>query len=196
MSNWARASVTGLPSLPSSSRRVRSMIQSPKAIELWLRAALRSIERRRSTLRAREQVAQIDRLGDVVVARDLEAEDAIDVGVAAGDEDDARVAGRLDLLGEIETVAVGQLHVEEDEIGPRPQRLAAFRAGAGADHVEIVLAEIADQHRPRHRIVLDDDQPLAASDTQFLDCGISHDVGCPVCLRADLEAQVAERAVL
>lgn len=46
-SNSARVSATGLPSLPSSSRRVRSMIQSPKAIELWLRAALRSIERRR-----------------------------------------------------------------------------------------------------------------------------------------------------
>src|SRR3954468_24736246 len=103
-----------------------------------------------------------------MVARDLEAEDAIDVGVAARHEDDARVAGRLDLLGEIEAVAIRQLYVEEDEIGPRPQRLAAFRAGAGADHVEIVLAEITDQHRPRHRSVLDDDQSLPASDTQFL----------------------------
>ncbi|MHC2292125.1 hypothetical protein ACVIJW_007995 [Bradyrhizobium barranii subsp. barranii] len=77
-------------------------------------------------------------------------------------EDDAGVAGRLDLLGELEAVAVRQLHVEEDEIGAGAQRLAAFRAGAGADHVEIVLAEIADQHRPRHGIVFDDDQPLAA----------------------------------
>lgn len=132
-----------------------------------------------------------------MVAGDLEAEDAIDVGVAAGHEDDARIAGCLNLLGKLETVAIRQLNVEEDEIGARAQRLAAFRAGAGADHVKIVLAEIADQHRPRHRIVLDDDQPLAAGGTQFLTCGISQFVGYPVCLRAGLEIQVAEqRAVL
>jgi hypothetical protein len=148
---------------------------------------LRSSDRRRSTLRARQQIAQIDRLGDVVVARDLEAEDTIDVGVAAGHEDDARVAGRLDLLGELEAVAVGQLQVEEDEIGAPAQRLAAFRAGAGADDVEIVVAEIADQHGPRHRIVLDDDQPLAAGGTQFPKCGINHGLGCPVCLRPALD---------
>lgn len=120
-----------------------------------------------------------------MVAGDLEAEDAIDVSVAAGHEDDAGVAGRLDLLGQLEAVAVGQLQVEEDEIGARPQRLAAFQAGAGADHVEIVVAEIADQHRPRHRIVFDHDQPLAAGGT------------CPGCLRPGLKIQVlAQRAIL
>lgn len=48
-----------------------------------------------------------------MIAGELETEDPIDVGVAAGHEDDARIAGRLDLLGELETVPVWQLHVEE-----------------------------------------------------------------------------------
>ncbi|MFK4727646.1 hypothetical protein ABIE89_008746 [Bradyrhizobium niftali] len=113
-----------------------------------------------------------------------------------GHEDDARVAGRLDFLGELEAVTVGQLHVEEDEVGAPAQRLAALRAGAGADHVEIVVAEVADQHRPRHRIVFDDDQPLAACGTRLLTCGISHDGGYPVCLRPGLKIQVVAQCAV
>ena len=113
--------------------------------------------------RARQQVAQVDRLGDVVVARDFQPENAIDLGVAARHEDDPGLAECLDFLGELETVTVGKLHVEEDQVGaPALERLAALGAAPGFGDLEIMVGEIPRDHRARDRIVLDDDQPFAA----------------------------------
>ena len=58
--------------------------------------------------------------------------------------------------------AVGKLHIDEDQIGARLERRAALRAAFGFDDLEVIVGEIASDHRARDRIVLDDDQPFAA----------------------------------
>src|SRR5688572_13000633 len=116
------------------------MSQEPNTTVVVALAASRSIARLRSSERARQQVAQVDRLGDVVVARDFQPENAIDLGVAARHEDDPGLAERLDFLGELETVTVGKLYVEEDQVGaPALERLAALGAAAGFRHVVVMV---------------------------------------------------------
>jgi hypothetical protein len=84
-------------------------------------------------------------------------------GAAPGDEDDAGIAGGLQLPGEFDAVAVGQLDVDEDDVGGAPlERLSARCAGVGLLDLETVLGEIACDHAARHRIVLDQDQAVAA----------------------------------
>jgi hypothetical protein len=97
-----------------------------------------------------------------MIPRHLEPEDAVDLGVAPGDENDARLADRLDFPREVEAVAIRKLHVDENQVGASAlERLAAFRAAPGFGDLEIVLRKVAGDHRARHRVVFHDDQAVA-----------------------------------
>src|ERR1051326_7255063 len=71
-------------------------------------------------LNARDQLARAEGLGHVVVAADLQAEDAVDF-VGAGCEKQYRRArqhcGLADLAAELEAIDIGQHDVQQDEIG-------------------------------------------------------------------------------
>jgi hypothetical protein len=78
---------------------------------------------------ARDHLRGAERLDDVVVGAELEADDAVGLGPAGGDHDhrDVRVAAQP--AADVAAVAVGQREVEEDEIG---LRAAAFSSASAA----------------------------------------------------------------
>ena len=87
---------------------------------------------------AGDQLLEAERLGDVVVAADGEALDLLLGGVTGGQEHDRHVmAVGPQPLHDREAVAVGEHHVEHDEIGPeRLRRAERFGAVAGDLYVK------------------------------------------------------------
>ena len=66
---------------------------------------------------AGDQLAQVVRLGEVVVGAHLEAEDLVHLVRLHGEHEDGLPQAELaDLAAEVEPVAVGQAHVEDDEL--------------------------------------------------------------------------------
>ena len=66
----------------------------------------------------REQHARLDRLGDELVGAQLEAQHAVEVLVARGEDHDRRGrAARAQLAADVEAVAPRQHHVEHDQVG-------------------------------------------------------------------------------
>ena len=71
-------------------------------------------------LDAGHQFARAERLGDVVVAADFKAENAIDLIGSRRQKNDRRArefGGLADLPAKIEPILPGQHHVQHDEIG-------------------------------------------------------------------------------
>ena len=64
-----------------------------------------------------DELARAERLGQVVVGAELEAEQLVELVVARGEHDDrdGRVAAQL--AGDVEAVEPGQAEVEDDEVG-------------------------------------------------------------------------------
>jgi len=67
-------------------------------------------------LDASEQLAQVERLGDVVVGADLEADHLVDRVAAAGDEHQAALPVLAQLPGNREAILAGQAEVEQHEL--------------------------------------------------------------------------------
>jgi hypothetical protein len=98
-----------------------------------------------------------------VIASHLEAKDPINFGIAARDEYDAGLAYALDLSREFEPIAVRKLNVDENELGAvLPDLLTALSAICRFGDVKVVIGEVTGQHGPRHGVVLDDQEPVAA----------------------------------
>ena len=71
------------------------------------------------------QLAQPERLGQVVVGAELEADDLVDLVVAGGQDEDRRLRpGRAQPAEDLEAVHARQAHVEDDEV----RRLVAWRS--------------------------------------------------------------------
>ena len=104
-----------------------------------------------------QELAGIERLGDVVVGSDLEPHDPVDVVGASGHEDDAHIVARTDEPGEVQTVLSRQIDVEEHEIhgivGQDPAQSPAV--GRLGDPVPGRF-QIARELRPGNVVVLDD----------------------------------------
>ena len=113
-----------------------------------------------------EELVGGERLGEVAVGADPDPAEAVVRVVQGGDHDDGDQVGlavALELLADLEAVAVGQHQVEQDEVGPDvadvvhdggPQvaldRLEVARADqAGEDIVHVALV-VDDQHGARH----------------------------------------------
>ena len=76
-------------------------------------------------LHAGDELGRRERLGDVVVGAELEAEHPVDLGVAGGEEDHRDRRGLAQAAAHLEAVDVGEADVEHDEPGPvgaRPRR--------------------------------------------------------------------------
>ena len=115
---------------------------------------------------ARQQLLELERLGDVVDGADLESADLVDRLRQRRHEDDRDVADGGILLEPFacrEAVQVGHQHVEQDQIrmrvgGALDRALAILRD----QHVESGLPEQVEEHAEiRRRIVDDQDDGLA-----------------------------------
>jgi len=107
---------------------------------------------------AGEELAGIEGLGEVIVGAHLEADDAVDVFAAGGEEEDA-VGGEGAEAGEdFEAVDAGEHDVEKDHgpgVGAR-----GFKAGVAAmDGVdaEIVASEVFGEHVAELYVVVDEE---------------------------------------
>ena len=113
---------------------------------------------------ARDQLADEERLGQVVVRAELQPEYLVDlVGLYGEHEDRVPQAGGAHLAQHVEAAPVGKAHVEDDEVRralPHPLE----RAGAGGlpMDVEALQAEALDEAHGDPRVVLDDEDLIAA----------------------------------
>ena len=107
---------------------------------------------------AGEQLAGVEGLGEVVVGTHLEADDAVDVFAAGGEEKDA-VGGRgADAFEDFEAVDAGEHDVEEDH-GPGAGA-RGFEAGVAAvDGVdaEVVAGEVLGEHVAELDVVVNEE---------------------------------------
>ena len=106
------------------------------------------------------QLAQPERLGQVVVGAELEADDLVDLVVARGQDEDRHLgSGRAEAAQDLEAVHPGEPHVEHDEVGRLARRdLEAFLAGPGdGDLVALLLEGVLDAARDRVFVFDDED---------------------------------------
>ena len=85
----------------------------------------------------RDELARAERLGDVVVAADLEAEHAVDLVVARRQEQDRNVGGLSDFAADIQPVEFRHADIEHDQIGP---------VGGKAGQCFLAVARLEDGH--------------------------------------------------
>jgi hypothetical protein len=104
---------------------------------------------------------EVEGFGDVVVAADGEAGDAVADGVAGGEEEDGQVAGGPEALGDFEAVHVGEHDVEDDEVGLEAGGGAEGLGGVAGDlDLETGEAEGGGQERADVLLVVDDEDAV------------------------------------
>src|SRR2546426_8100876 len=110
----------------------------------------------------REQLGDAERLGDVVVGAELEAEHFFGLLRARGEHDHRRgVGARAELAAHFEPVLAGQRDVEHDKIRRRRDRLRqALFAVRRRDHFVAFELEVVTQTEQHLRFVLDHQYPL------------------------------------
>ncbi len=83
----------------------------------------------------RDQLARAEGFGDVIVGAEFEPEDAVDLVVAGGQEQDRHLGARTDPAAGLEPVHLGQADVEHDQIGRLARGMdQRLRAIGGGDH--------------------------------------------------------------
>ena len=108
---------------------------------------------------ARDELARVERLRQVIVGAHLEADDAIDVLALRGQHDDGRrVARAAQAPAHRQAVLAGQHQVEHEQV--RRVALQALvevaRVGQRGD-LEALLAEIAGEEIAQAHVVVDDE---------------------------------------
>ena len=113
------------------------------------------------------QLAQAERLGQVVVGAELEADDLVDLVVAGGQDEDRHLgAGRPQAAQDLEAVHPGQAHVEDDEVRRLVRRdLEALLAGSrDGDLVALLLEGVLDPASDGVLVFDDEDGGCHAAD--------------------------------
>ncbi len=105
---------------------------------------------------AGQQFARVERLGQVVVGAQLQADHAVGGIAPRGEHDDRHGAGCAQAGADLEAVAVRQHQVEDDRV-----RLQAALVGQGLAHgvaaadLVAVLRQVLRQHRAQTLVVVD-----------------------------------------
>ena len=104
-----------------------------------------------------EQLARIERLRQIVVGAELEADDAVGLLALGGQHQHRHVGRRADAPAGLEAVEVGKHDVEDDRVRRAPLQLGKAGIGGrrGADRKAVAL-EIVREHGGQARIVVDD----------------------------------------
>ena len=113
-------------------------------------------------LHARDELSGGERLRDVVVGTELEAQHPVDLAVARGQEDDRDLRRLADLLAHLEPVDIGETHVEDHQPGTvLAEGVDAAFAGRALEHTKAFALEVhADEVRDRGFVLDDDDRPF------------------------------------
>jgi len=107
-------------------------------------------------LDAGQQFARLERLGQVVVGADLQADDTVHHIAARGQHDDGRVAFAADRAAQFEAVHLGQPHIEDDGVeGLRPKHRQAGAGACGARGFDLETFEEGRQWRGQPFVVVD-----------------------------------------
>src|SRR5258708_35449358 len=108
---------------------------------------------------ARQQFPQAERLDDVVVRAELEADDAIDlVEAMTGQDDDGHVRMGADVPQQVEAVMFAELQVENDQAGMRPGEVSIHLVSIGRNaDGDVIFLEIAGHHSAYRLVVVDHD---------------------------------------
>ena len=131
------------------------MVASPGLHDLGRRPAVGAPQHR---LHPRDQLGGRERLREVVVAAELEAEHAVDLAVARGEEDHRDLRRLADALAHLEPVDVGEPDVEHHEPGPLvADRLEPGLAGRGLQHPVALAGEVEVDEVGDVRLVVDDE---------------------------------------
>jgi len=147
--------------ISTSSRRSSALVSCSAA------SPARASERGRGRARppqdrphARQQLARVERLGEVVVGAELEAAHAIDVVAARGQDQHRTLAVAPQLDQHVEAGLQRQHHVEDREVElARPQRAGAGLAVVHRLDLQALLAEEIAEHRAQFAIVFDQQDP-------------------------------------
>jgi hypothetical protein len=105
------------------------------------------------------ELAQPERLREVVVGAQLEADHLVDLVVAGGEDEDGRLrSGRPQAPQDLESVHPGQPDVEDDEVGSLVRReLEALFAGSRDRNLVALLLECVLDAPGDGELVLDDE---------------------------------------
>ena len=107
------------------------------------------------------QLAQAERLGDVVVGAELEADDLVELRVLGGEHDDGHARLGPDDPADLDPGELGEHEVEQDEVralGPEAdERLAPV--GRGDDAVALRLERLGERLAQCRLVVHDEDRP-------------------------------------
>jgi len=107
-------------------------------------------------LDARQQFARVEGLGQVVVGAEFEADDAVDLVAARGEHQDRQRAVLPPRLAQIETVAIGEHGVKNQQVErAAPEQGLAVAERAGHRHRQAARAEVLGDHAGQCRIVID-----------------------------------------
>jgi len=109
-------------------------------------------------LEPRQQLARVERLGQIIIGAEFEPDNPVGVLAARGQHQDRHVALRAQAAADFEPIDIGQHDIEDDgAIGPiTDYRLDPRRAAmASLDH-KPALGQIVAQHVGEADIVIDD----------------------------------------
>jgi hypothetical protein len=112
----------------------------------------------------REQLARVERLGQIVVGADLEADDAVDILDLRSQHDDRRrIVGGAQAPADRQPVLAGQHQVEHDEVDRLASQHPVQRLRVlGEEHLEALLRQVAPQQVADAGVVVDDDNAVRA----------------------------------
>ena len=114
-------------------------------------------------LDARHQLARAERLGQVVVGADREADDLVDLLGAGGQHQDVGVRELADPPADLQAVDAGQHQVEDDQVRARVAgQREGGRAVAGRQDVVAVAFEVALDELDQVLLVVDDEDADSA----------------------------------
>lgn len=122
---------------------------------------------------AGEEFAGVEGLGHVIVCAHFEADNAVDVFTASGEEQHAVRGEGADLLEDFEAIDAGEHDVEEDH-GPGAGA-CDFEAGIAAmdgGDVEVVAGEVFGEHVAELYVVVDEEDVFHALARVTLRAGI------------------------
>ncbi len=109
---------------------------------------------------ARQEFAQAEGLGQVIVGAELQAKDAVDLlPPMSRDDDDRDVRGLADDAEQVEAVLMAELQVEDEQAGLGLELFFEFMAVRRKGHAHAAAAEVFREHALHGRIVVGDEDP-------------------------------------
>jgi len=151
---------------------------NPQALRTGGRARPRSAQ---DGADARQELPRVERLGEVVVGPELEADDLVDVVALGGEHDDGdgRRSGRgPEPAAHLQAVDSGQHHVEQHHVEPAPAESGEAALPVARDRdVDVVPGEILGHQRAQTGVVLDEERGRPRRG------GRLHGMWCPCWLR-------------